>query len=410
MATAVTHVDVGEGLEDLAGFAGYERALVLVRMRKHVIGTVRVPVRVGVIGADDIRGAIERDTGLGVRLIQASLNDWLAPNGHHGSPPTWSVVVCTRNRTDLLRGCLDSLVAARVTDGEVIVVDNGPSDDRTRRLCERYPVRYVGTERAGLNRARSLGARLGSGDVIIFTDDDVVVDGRWIPALLEEFAGPRVAAVTGPGLPFELETDAQELFERYGGFGRGFMRKEVDYSTMFPAAAGSVGSGVNMAIRRDAILSLGLFDAELDLGTPAITGGDTYALYRLLVEGHRIVYAPNALVWHVHRRDHAAVREQVHGYGVGVYAYLTKCLVEHRDLQALRVGLSCFRRHHLRQLMRSLFRRPGHLPLGLTFAELRGAMRGPLGYLRGRRAVKARRSELHEVDLMREERDESVRV
>ena len=56
-------------------------------------------------------------------------------------------------------------------------------------------------------------------------------------------------------------------------------------------------------IRRDLIRGLGLFDAELDCGTVARTGGDAYALYRLLADGYQVVYNPAALAWHRHRRE-----------------------------------------------------------------------------------------------------------
>ncbi len=411
MATVVTEINIADRLSDASGYAGYDNAFVLLRMRGRVVGTLRVPVRLGLITAEDLRRAIDEDREIADRAVQAALDDWLLPaNGRSADVPSWTVVICTRDRTPQLRRCLDSLVAAGVTDGEVIVVDNGPADDTTMQLVERYPVRYVRTERGGLNHARTLGAMCASGDVVIYTDDDVIVDRRWIPAVLDGFAGPRVAAVTGPGIPFALATDAQELFERYCGFGRGFRRREFDYTTTSPASAGGVGTGMNMAIRRDLILSLGLFDAELDRGTRAITGGDTYAFYRLLADGYRIVYVPEAVVRHVHRAELDDVRATIFGYGVGVSAFLTRCVFRHRDLQAARTWVSWFKRHLLKQLVRTLLRRPGRFPLRIVLTEIRGAVAGPFAYFLTRRAERKHRAETRERPLVMETTDELARV
>jgi hypothetical protein len=144
-----------------------------------------------------------------------------------------------------------------------------------------------------------------------------------------------------------------------------------------------------MAFRKDLIQSLRLFDVELDLGTPSRTGGDTYALYRVLAQGYRIIYTPDALNWHQHRREREDLHRTMEGYGTGLYTFLTKALVEDREVPALRVGLSWFRRHHLRQLARALVRRPNRLSVGMVTAEIKGTLGAPLAYRRTRRAERA---------------------
>jgi hypothetical protein len=78
------------------------------------------------------------------------------------------------------------------------------------------------------------------------------------------------------------------------------------------------------------------------------------------------------------------------GYGTGLYAFLTKVLVEEGEVPALRVGLSWFRRHHLRELARALARRPNHLSLAMVIAEIKGTLVGPIAYLASRKAERAR--------------------
>jgi glycosyltransferase involved in cell wall biosynthesis len=387
MTTRVLEIDLAERVDDQTGLSGYDRARVVLRYGRRVVGDVFVAIEDGLLLASDIRIAANEDTGVRERISQTIIEEHLRPDPSERALPSWTVVVCTRDRPEMLRTCLESLIAANDgSGGEIIVVDNDPSTDATELLVAQYPVRYVREERRGLNRARTLGAHLATGEIVIYTDDDTVADPGWIRALLEQFEGARVGAVTGLTMPFELETEAQEAFELYGGFGKGFRRRVFDTSSISPAGAGAVGSGASMAFRKDLIESMRLFEVELDLGTAARTGGDTYALYRVLAEGYRVVYTPDALNWHRHRRDRAGLRQTMFGYGTGLYAFLTKCLVEEKDLQALRVGLSWFRKHHLRQLLRTLARRPNHLPIDVVMAEIRGTLIAPLAYMRARRA------------------------
>jgi glycosyltransferase involved in cell wall biosynthesis len=247
-----------------------------------------------------------------------------------------------------------------------------------------YPVRYVREDRQGLNWARASGARVASGEIVLYTDDDVAVDPNWVNAMLEQFDSPRVAAVTGLVLPLELETDAQHLFERYGGFSRGFRRLVFEYTNFVPASASRIGAGASMAFRRALVNRMGLFDAELDCGTVTLTGGDAYAFYRLLSEGYQIIYSPKALAWHRHRRSHDALRKTLYGYNVGGVAFLARCLFQHGDLQALRVGWEWFRWHHLHQIKQLLRRNPKAYPVDMTMAEIRGFFTGPRAYFASR--------------------------
>ena len=63
---------------------------------------------------------------------------------------------------------------------------------------------------------------------------------------------------------------------------------------MLPVAAGNIGAGASMALRKSLVTSLKLFESELDCGTATLSGGDSYAFYRLLKEGHAICYTPQA--------------------------------------------------------------------------------------------------------------------
>jgi glycosyltransferase involved in cell wall biosynthesis len=383
MTACVLDVELSQALPAGDQALPYAEADVLLRWHGRPVGRVRVPLAAGRLRMAEIQSAIEADHALTVRLAEARLAGWLLANVPATPPPAlrWSVVICTRDRTEDLARCLEALLQINLSGGEIIVVDNAPSDDCTARLSAGYPVRYVREDRPGLNWARMRGAQAASGEVVLYSDDDVVVDPGWVVALLAPFAHPRVGAVTGLTVPLELETAAQELFEQYGGFGRGYRRRVFDYTIMAPAAAGIVGAGANMAFRRSLLLELGLFEAELDCGTVTRTGGDAYAFYKLLAEGFQIVYEPAALVRHRHRRDYASLRRTLAGYSVGGFAFLTRCWHQHGDWQALAVAAEWFWTDHCRQLARALLRRPLALPLDLVLAQIAAIPLGPWAYL-----------------------------
>lgn len=302
--------------------------------------------------------------------------------------PVMSVIVCTRERPDDLARCLEALAAQTVYGLEIIVVDNAPRTARTREVAGRAGVRYVLEPRPGLDRARNAGLRAATGDIIAYTDDDAVALPDWAERLLRALEDPAIAGVAGPMLPLELETEAQQLFERYLGGEAGRRDREVPrvYPPEFPAAAaGKVGAGANMAFRRSALDAVGPFDEAFDAGTLTRSGGDTEMFGRLLAAGYGLAYEPAARVLHRHRRSRTELRSQLFGYGVGVYAYWTYRIVHYRDRLALRYALSTLRTHGWRRLRRAILRRRDELPPDLVLAEFLGCLYGPVAYFRARR-------------------------
>ena len=108
-----------------------------------------------------------------------------------------SVIVCTKDRPDDLRRCLDSLAALRTVPLELIVVDNSSGDPATAEICRGRSVRYVLESGRGSSRARNRGVAEARGEVVAFTDDDCMVDPGWLDGLADVFDDPLVMAVTG---------------------------------------------------------------------------------------------------------------------------------------------------------------------------------------------------------------------
>lgn len=295
-----------------------------------------------------------------------------------------SVVVCTRDRPAELARCLGSL---RRLDGpahEVLVIDNAPRDDAARQAVAATPFRYVREEAPGLDRARNRGIAEARHDLIAFTDDDVEVDPGWLGALAAAFADPRVAGVTGRVLPAAQETPAQRLFQQYGnGMDKGDRPRVFDGAALRPAEllrAQDVGVGANMAFRRSALEAAGGFDPALDAGTPAAGAGDLDLFHRLLRAGFRLRYEPAAIVRHHHRRDLEGLRRQIRHNGRSYGVYLLKIwregAVPRPAVARFALGWGAWLAGRL--VLGLAGRR--RLPLGLLWAEARGALEAPRAF------------------------------
>lgn len=381
--TTICEIHLEQIDQGISNLHGYEQAFVVYRLRGSVVGQAWVRVQEGSIAPAALRLELP---AMAWQIWQLLMN---SETGAAESVPTASVVVCTRDRTDDLANCLPGLQRLAAEGHDVIVVDSCPATDSTAQLMARYPaLRYIHEPRPGLDVARNRGLLAARGEVVAFTDDDAQVDSGWLAALLPNFADPIVALVTGITMPLELETEAQNWFERTNAFGRGFVRKQFDNTTTEPLAAGRVGAGVNMAIRRSALDHIGLFDEALDCGTPSRSGGDQEFFYRVLAHGYRVIYEPGALVWHRHRREWSALQQALYGYGVGVFAWWTRTLLVERELALLKVAPRWFCKHYIGELVKALLKRPGHMPRDLAWAGLRGALVGARSYLRARNALR----------------------
>ena len=260
-----------------------------------------------------------------------------------------TAVICTRNRTDQLQRALLSLINQTLPPNEIIVVDNAPTDNATRLLVtKQYPdVRYVHEPAAGLDFARNRALGESSQDIIAFLDDDAVADKNWSQSIIDVFKkNPEVGACTGRILPFSLETESQRLFEDNGGFSRGNVRiclprdaQRRLHGLRVPliAWAVSVGCGCSMAVKRSVALSLCGFDKGLDKGPVMPGGGDLDMFWRVLTGGFSVIYEPEVLAWHEHRRELTAVFDQIVGHQRSLIAFLTKSFVRARGWIRLQI-------------------------------------------------------------------------
>jgi len=168
-----------------------------------------------------------------------------------------------------------------------------------------------------------------------------VVPPHWVDSLIAPFRDPNVMVATGNVLPWDLSGRAQQLFESYGGLGRGMKPFEVDgrwfWSFRGAVPTWSLGGTANAAFR-SAIFHdprIGLLDEALGAGTPAGCSEDTDLFYRVLRAGFTLAYQPHAFVWHRHRNTAAALRRQIYAYAKGHVAYQLTTLVRDGEWRAV---------------------------------------------------------------------------
>jgi glycosyltransferase involved in cell wall biosynthesis len=399
----------------------YRSARVLVRLHGAPLGVVDIDRPDSEIDAKVVVECAQRELKA---VIDAHLQDDATEHGSPGSiggpsagrtprcirerlelkerVPFASIVIGTRERPHSLAATLDGVLALEYPRFEVIVVDNASTTDRTRELVgSRYAdvpaIRYVREPVPGLAAAHNRGLAEARGEIVAFTDDDVLVDRRWLLELARGFElDNHVGCVTGLILPTELETPAQVWLERWVRLNKGYEPKLFDLGShrppgkLFPYAAGTFGSGANMAFRTDALRSVGGFDPATGTGSRARGGDDLAGFFSILSVGLTLAYQPAAIVRHAHRREAEDLRTLMFDYGAGLGAFLTKIVVDRPELLLDIAWRIPFGAAHAVRSRPS--RRDGSLsPLGkgLVARERLGMLAGAVGYLVERRARRA---------------------
>jgi glycosyltransferase involved in cell wall biosynthesis len=330
----------------------------------------------------------------GTKILQEKIRSEFAPPLNLDGFPSLTVAICTKDRPENVSRCLNSLLKVEKPtlktplNWEILVVDNAPSDERTKQLVESLPgIRYTREPKPGLDFARNHALQAATGQLLTFLDDDVVVDPYWLQGLIEVWAeNPNAGAFTGQVLPFELETEAQILFESRGGFrheNNSFEKtrygKILPGNPLYPCGAGIFGAGCNMTFRRDVLLRIGGFDDALDTGAPLPGGGDLDIFYRVIRAGYDLIYEPRYLVFHQHRREMEKLRHQYWTWGLGCMAFIVKSY-QYDPSQRLKLihFLWWWFKYELDLLKKSLFKQYSLPPL-MVWAELWGGIVGLFG-------------------------------
>ena len=230
--------------------------------------------------------------------------------------PKVSVVVCSYNGGATLAQCLESLTALNYPNYEVILVDDG-STDNTRSIAERFPgVRAIHQENQGLGASRNVGLQAASGSIIAYTDSDCMAHPEWLTFLVAQFERSGAAAVGGPNLAPGTMSGTMYSWSWSWSWSAGRTAACVAAAPgqpMHVLESDQVAEhipGCNMAFRREALEAINGFDPQFRKA-----GDDVDICWRLQAAGYWISFAPAATVWHYRRQTPRAYLRQQAGYG-----------------------------------------------------------------------------------------------
>lgn len=215
-------------------------------------------------------------------------------------PPSISVVLCSYNGSSTIPETVDALLNLDYPDYEIIVVDDGSTDD-TARLADRPGVNLVRTMHSGLSSARNTGLNAATGDIVAYIDDDAYPDKHWLSNLSLTFQTTDHAGIGGPNISPTTDGPMHHCVANAPGNPSHVLIDDGEAEHI---------PGCNMAFRRDALLSIGGFDTQF-----RSAGDDVDICWRLREAGFTLGFSPTALVWHHRRGSIRAYMKQQIGYG-----------------------------------------------------------------------------------------------
>lgn len=214
--------------------------------------------------------------------------------------PRISVVVCTFNGARTIQETLDGLQKLEYTNYEVIVVDDGSTDD-TLQIAAKYPVRIISTANRGLSAARNTGMKAATGSIVAYIDDDAWPDPHWLQYLAWTFLSTPYAAVGGPNIPPPDDGPIAECVAHAPG-GPAHVLISAREAEHIP--------GCNCSFRKECLEAVGGFDQVF-----RTAGDDVDLCWRLMEQGWKLGFHPAAMVWHRRRNSLRAYWKQQKGYG-----------------------------------------------------------------------------------------------
>jgi GT2 family glycosyltransferase len=232
--------------------------------------------------------------------------------------PGASLIICSRNRPEFLVRTVQSVMEGDEVPAELILVDQSDESHANLlplehgRTCQ---IRYLWERSVGLSRARNVGVTAATHDILAFIDDDMFVSRNWFGSAVRALvlSGER-SAVTGRVLATAPE--------RPGHFAQAIITSELP-AVYEGRVDRDVLAGCHMVMYRSTFAELGGFDERLGAGTP-FPAEDSDFGFRLLEAGYRIVYEPEAVLYH---RAWRAASEYWRGrwsYGRGEGAFYAK--------------------------------------------------------------------------------------
>ena len=217
-----------------------------------------------------------------------------------------TAIICTYNREKYIGSLLESIAANDLDKSqyEIVLVDNNCTDN-TREVCEKFAAshrevrfRYVNEPEQGLSAARNKGIWEAQGDIIVYIDDDALVDTGYLRTYADWFAShPETMACGGPVEPL-YETQEPEWFTPYT---KALLTAWCNYGSKpreYPK--GCYPSGGNAAFRIKVFKQVGLFNTALGRkGTSLMASEEKDIFDKMHALGMQIIYLPDPVLHHI---------------------------------------------------------------------------------------------------------------
>lgn len=272
-----------------------------------------------------------------------------------GSPANVTVVVPTRDRPAQLESCLRSLRATMRAADELVVVDSASVGAiAVADVATMFGARLIRCARPGVGRARNAGWRAGHHDIVLFTDDDVVVDEGWRDALAAGVADHTEAGfVTGRVLPSPGQVPSRDVA----------IKRDEIVEVYDATSVGNLGHSASLGVRRTTLEQLGGFDEALGVGGRFKSAPETDLFDRCFAAGMSGRYEPAALAWHDQWRGPRRLLLLEARYGFGNGARLAK-LVRTDRARARLVGRDALGSWGIGEVWHELRSRHGYPAMG----------------------------------------------
>jgi cellulose synthase/poly-beta-1,6-N-acetylglucosamine synthase-like glycosyltransferase len=233
-----------------------------------------------------------------------------------GELPVVSTIIPAHNEEATLERCLASLEKLNYPSDklEIILINDG-STDGTKKIIEgyirksKYNCKYIETEGVGAPKARNIGLNSAKGEDVAFTDADCIVERDWLMDLVKNFNNKEIVSVGGPNITPEDDTELAKCV----GVVLTFLSKPGSRYASIPNKPMEIyhNPTCNVAYRKEVIEEVGGFNEKL------VNCEDEELDYRIKDRGYKILYTPDAKVYHYRRPTWKKFAKMAYSYAVG---------------------------------------------------------------------------------------------
>ncbi|MBY9002168.1 MAG: glycosyltransferase [Candidatus Heimdallarchaeota archaeon] len=225
-----------------------------------------------------------------------------------------SVIIPTFNNAKTLRECLKSIASQTLKPLEVIISD-GHSTDGSIEIAKEFNCTITYEEGGSRSSACNEALKISKGEIVAFTDSDVIAKEDWLEILVHAFEGvqdEKIACITGPNIEYPNESMfGKAVSAVYNTFLGGGWSEQVQSIFNKERRFVESAAGCNAAYKRTSL------DEVLPFNESLITAEDTDINYRLIQKGYSILFVPDAIVFHQRPQNHKSFRNKSKKYALG---------------------------------------------------------------------------------------------